>query len=105
MHYIFKLKFEVKLNAMKAKHKICQVLFVSDEAKYNVGQLSRDRSHVKSSNILRNGKKSKHQLAILVPFRDRFDELLKFAPHMNKFLGKQNLDYHIFILNQVLYYY
>ncbi|XP_043476521.1 beta-1,4-galactosyltransferase 7 [Leptopilina heterotoma] len=74
----------------------------NDETKYNIGPLARDRSRsLKSSNILRNRKKSKHQLAILVPFRDRFDELLKFAPHMKKFLDKQNLDYHIFILNQV----
>lgn len=47
-------------------------------------------------------KSSQHRLAILVPFRDRFDELLIFAPHMQKFLAKQNLDYHIFVLNQVL---
>ena len=46
-------------------------------------------------------KKVAHRLAILVPFRDRFEELLIFAPHMKKFLDKQNIDYHIFILNQV----
>jgi len=47
-------------------------------------------------------KKAEHRLAILVPFRDRFEELLIFVPHMQKFLDKQNIDYHIFILNQVL---
>ncbi|KAL7291337.1 hypothetical protein TKK_0014937 [Trichogramma kaykai] len=46
-------------------------------------------------------KHHKHRLAVLVPFRDRFDELLMFAPHMKEFLDKQDLDYHIFILNQV----
>lgn len=45
--------------------------------------------------------KSKPKLAILVPFRDRFDELLQFAPHMNKFLTRQSIPHHIFILNQV----
>lgn len=45
--------------------------------------------------------KSKHSLAILVPFRDRFEELLIFAPHMKKFLDKQDIDFHIFVLNQV----
>ncbi|XP_034949086.1 beta-1,4-galactosyltransferase 7 [Chelonus insularis] len=45
-------------------------------------------------------KKSEHKLAILVPFRDRFEELLTFAPHMKKFLDKQNINYHIFILHQ-----
>lgn len=48
-----------------------------------------------------NKKESEHRLAILVPFRDRFEELLIFVPHMRKFLDKQNIDYHIFVLNQV----
>ncbi|XP_055313598.1 beta-1,4-galactosyltransferase 7 [Sitodiplosis mosellana] len=43
----------------------------------------------------------KPKLAILVPFRDRFDELLQFAPHMMKFLDRQAIPHHIFILNQV----
>lgn len=42
----------------------------------------------------------KHNLAIIVPFRDRFDELLEFVPHMTKFLTKQSVSHHIFILNQ-----
>lgn len=44
---------------------------------------------------------NKPKLAILVPFRDRFDELLKFAPHMTKFLNDQKIPHHIFVLNQV----
>lgn len=43
----------------------------------------------------------KPKLAILVPFRDRFDELLQFAPHMQKFLDQQHIPHHIFVLNQV----
>jgi xylosylprotein 4-beta-galactosyltransferase len=35
-----------------------------------------------------------------VPFRDRFDELLQFAPHLSNFLLQQNIPHHIFILNQ-----
>ncbi|XP_065371766.1 beta-1,4-galactosyltransferase 7 [Calliphora vicina] len=42
-----------------------------------------------------------HKLAILVPFRDRFEELLQFVPHMTRFLNKQGVNHHIFILNQV----
>lgn len=45
--------------------------------------------------------KSVHKLAILVPFRDRFEELLQFVPHLTKFLQKQNIDHHIFVLNQI----
>lgn len=46
-------------------------------------------------------KKFEQKLAILVPFRERLEELLTFAPHMKEFLDKQNVDHHIFILNQV----
>ncbi|CAD7084637.1 unnamed protein product [Hermetia illucens] len=45
--------------------------------------------------------KDGHRLAILVPFRERFEELLQFAPHMKRFLASQDVDYKIFILNQV----
>lgn len=45
--------------------------------------------------------RNKPRLAILVPFRDRFDELLQFAPHMHSFLAQQNIPHHIFVLNQI----
>lgn len=45
-----------------------------------------------------NGKK---KLAIIVPFRERFEELLQFVPHMNEFLGGQNIPHKIFVINQV----
>lgn len=43
----------------------------------------------------------KPKMAILVPFRDRFDELLQFAPHMKAFLDHQGVSHHIFVLNQI----
>lgn len=36
-----------------------------------------------------------------MPFRDRFEELLQFAPHMNTFLTDQHVPHQIFVLNQV----
>ncbi|XP_014092353.2 beta-1,4-galactosyltransferase 7 [Bactrocera oleae] len=45
--------------------------------------------------------KAEHKLAVLVPFRDRFEELLQFAPHMTKFLKRQGVVHKIFLLNQV----
>lgn len=45
-----------------------------------------------------NGVKNK--LAVIVPFRDRFDELLRFVPHMDNFLKRQNIDFSINIINQ-----
>ena len=42
-----------------------------------------------------------HQLAVVVPFRDRFEELVEFAPHMYQFLNRQRLRHEIWIINQV----
>jgi xylosylprotein 4-beta-galactosyltransferase len=44
---------------------------------------------------------SRHKLAIVVPFRDRFDELKQFVPHMFTFLQLSSLDFKIYIINQV----
>jgi xylosylprotein 4-beta-galactosyltransferase len=41
-----------------------------------------------------------HKLAIIVPFRDRFDELLEFVPHMQKYLTKKKVRHKIFVINQ-----
>ncbi len=41
-----------------------------------------------------------HHLCILVPFRDRWEELLEFAPHMKQFLADQAISHEIWILNQ-----
>lgn len=42
-----------------------------------------------------------HRLALLVPFRERFEELLAFVPYMHRFLSKKRIRHHIFVLNQV----
>ncbi|ELT90432.1 hypothetical protein CAPTEDRAFT_75285, partial [Capitella teleta] len=41
-----------------------------------------------------------HRLAIIVPFRDRFDELLEFVPHMHQFLSAQRIRHKIVVVNQ-----
>lgn len=42
-----------------------------------------------------------HQLAVIVPFRERFNQLLQFIPHMHSFLNRQNINHKFFIINQV----
>lgn len=42
-----------------------------------------------------------HKLAILVPFRDRFEELMEFVPFMQKYLSRQKVRHHIFVINQM----
>lgn len=41
------------------------------------------------------------KLAICVPFRNRFQHLEKFVPHMTNFLSERGIDFKIFICNQV----
>ena len=45
--------------------------------------------------------KNTHRLAIVVPFRDRFDELVIFVPHMSKFLQNKSINFKIYIINQI----
>lgn len=42
-----------------------------------------------------------HKLAVLVPFRDRFNELMEFIPYMTRFLKQQSIEHQIFVLNQI----
>ena len=41
-----------------------------------------------------------HKMALIVPFRNRFEELLEFVPHMHSFLNLQRVRHQIFIINQ-----
>lgn len=45
-----------------------------------------------------------HKLALLVPFRERFEELLVFVPFMHSFLNKKKIRHKILIINQVDHY-
>ena len=40
------------------------------------------------------------KLAIIVPYRDRREDLDVFIPHMEKFLDNKQLDYKIFVAEQ-----
>jgi hypothetical protein len=44
-----------------------------------------------------------HRLCILVPFRDRFEELMIFVPHMQQYLDRQNVIFKMLVLNQVFF--
>ncbi|CAG2168922.1 unnamed protein product [Oppiella nova] len=59
-----------------------------------------DNAHHKAKDMS-STETSSHRLAVVVPFRDRFDELLTFVPHMKTFLKKQGIDYKIYIINQM----
>ena len=41
-----------------------------------------------------------HKLGVIIPFRDRFEELLEFVPHMSMYLGEKDITYNIYVINQ-----
>ncbi|XP_065217720.1 xylosylprotein 4-beta-galactosyltransferase-like [Planococcus citri] len=46
------------------------------------------------------GRKSQeHVLCVLVPFRNTFEELLEFIPHMNDFLNRQKIKFYFIVVN------
>nr|XP_043874077.1 beta-1,4-galactosyltransferase 7 isoform X2 [Solea senegalensis] len=45
-----------------------------------------------------------HKLALIVPFRERFEELLVFVPFMHTFLNKKKIRHKIIVINQVDHY-
>ena len=42
-----------------------------------------------------------HFLCIIIPFRDRFEELNEFVPTINEFLNHQSIPHAIFVVNQI----
>lgn len=44
---------------------------------------------------------ARHKVAIIIPYRDRYQHLLLFLNHMHKFLQKQNIEYAIYIIEEV----
>lgn len=44
---------------------------------------------------------SDHHLGIIVPFRDRHEELFEFIPHLSVFLNSQKIAFTIWVINQV----
>lgn len=42
-----------------------------------------------------------HKLAVIVPYRDRLEELLEFAPHLHEYLVKKKVKHKIIVVNQV----
>lgn len=43
---------------------------------------------------------SSHLLAVVVPFRNRYEEMQEFVPHIHRFLNRQNVRHEIWIINQ-----
>lgn len=46
------------------------------------------------------GAESAHRLAVIVPFRNRYEEMMEFVPHIHRFLERQRVQHDIWIINQ-----
>lgn len=42
-----------------------------------------------------------HRAAVVVPFRDRFEELSLFVPHLSRFLANKSIAHDIWVVNQI----
>ncbi|MBN3296249.1 B4GT7 galactosyltransferase, partial [Amia calva] len=45
-----------------------------------------------------------HRMALLIPFRERFEELLVFVPYMHAYLNNKKIRHKILVINQVDHY-
>ena len=43
---------------------------------------------------------SSHRLAVIVPFRNRHEEMYEFVPHIHQFLSRQSVRHEIWVVNQ-----
>ncbi|XP_035671837.1 beta-1,4-galactosyltransferase 7-like [Branchiostoma floridae] len=64
-------------------------------------QVPREEEEDKDVDDGDNKKWGPHKLAVVVPFRDRFEELLVFVPHIHKFLNEQKVRHKIYVVNQI----
>ena len=78
---------------------IFYILSTHDNLKCECSSSTTSSSHKQDQNELI--ETSEHKLCILVPFRDRFEELMEFAPYISNFLNNQNVKHDIFVINQV----
>ncbi|KAJ1348442.1 Xylosylprotein 4-beta-galactosyltransferase [Parelaphostrongylus tenuis] len=60
-----------------------------------IGPLSDSKGHIPLPTAFLS-----HKLCVIVPFRDRDEELSEFAPHISKFLRKQGIDFYLLLMNQ-----
>ena len=63
--------------------------------------------HMESASVLHRSataegveEETGHRLAVLVPFRNRHEELQEFVPHIHRFLARQRVRHDIWIINQ-----
>ena len=102
------------LSSSKSKYNQChgELADLKKEGESKTGKIQNLQNQLYNNNEVLNDDlkeekpffddRPKHKLAVVVPFRDRFDEILIFGPWMSKFLTEQlgAGNFEIFIVNQ-----
>lgn len=111
-----------QLNQVQQKEVLCDCKKVNNEIKdtpsskdtpasvslsqtHNVSRLGMpspsEGIRIEKKNITTTSGTGNHKLAVVVPFRDRFEEMMEFVPHIHSFLLRQNVAHRILVINQV----
>lgn len=97
------------INLLMRKHCDCydidQMALKIQGLKQQIGvqeeQLKQRRKQSDDDDVEDNLSWGPHKLAVIVPFRERFEELMEFVPFMHKFFNMQKVRHHIYIVNQM----
>lgn len=72
--------------------------YASPSAAFHKRQIEHSHHLVTKSDL---SNFNSHQMALIIPFRDRYEQLSVFVRHMHPLLKRQKLDYRIFVVEQV----
>lgn len=76
-------------------------IYITKNIIYQTTSSGQTNASTEDDDTKTNNKYESHRLAILVPFRDRFDELITFVPLLSSFLHAQGIkDFQIYVINQ-----
>lgn len=79
-------------------------VFVNFDHKHNFteGEIVRQNVHIQPGGMSRpKDCVARHRVAVVVPYRDRWDHLMILLSHLHPILERQQLDYRIFVVEQV----
>ena len=100
LHY----EYEMSLNKGKAAGDFDTGDGGNSKAPIPVSLVSQQDSNVSNEDEIGQGDgetgQSPHLLAVVVPFRNRYEEMQEFVPHIHYFLNRQNARHEIWIINQ-----
>ena len=103
----------VFVNPLETQHAsrddgFCDVIPSNLQGRVSVNQtvITLEEVETEVRNILQGGEgspggcRARDNVAIIVPYRDRFSQLVVFLRHIHPFLSRQNIHYRIYIINQ-----